>query len=131
MDDDVGIKIGLEVSSIVQQVKSATGTLTYQIGTRTASTVLRLHDGETQVLAGLISDEDRRNLNQIPGLGDIPILGKLFGDDADTSNKTEVVLLVTPHVVRALAQPPLRFEEFPGGTDAAIGAPPLVLDGSK
>ena len=131
LDDDVGIKIGLEVSSIVRQIQSTTGTLTYQIGTRTANTVLRLHDGETQVLAGLISDEDRRNVNQIPGIGDIPILGRLFGSHSDTKNKTEVVLLMTPHVVRSLARPALRFEEFPGGTDAAIGAPPLVLNGSK
>jgi len=131
LDDDVGINIKLEVSSIVRQIQSSTGTLTYQIGTRTASTVLRLHDGETQVLAGLISDEDRRNINQIPGIGDIPILGRLFGSHSDTKNKTEVVLLITPHVVRSLARPALRFEEFPGGTDASIGAPPLVLNGSK
>lgn len=131
LDDDVGINIKLEVSSIVRQIQSSTGTLTYQIGTRTASTVLRLHDGETQVLAGLISDEDRRNINQIPGIGDIPILGRLFGSHSDTKNKTEVVLLITPHVVRSLARPPLRFEEFPGGTDASIGAPPLVLNEPK
>lgn len=131
LEDDVGIKIGLEVSSIVRQVQSATGTLTYQIGTRTASTVLRLHDGETQVLAGLISDEDRKNVNQIPGLGDVPILGHLFGSHSDTANKTEVVLLITPRIVRTLAGPALRFEEFPGGTDAAIGAPPLTLNAPK
>ena len=87
LDDEVGIKIGLEVSSIVREVQSASGTLTYQVGTRTASTVLRLHDGETQVLAGLISDEDRRSVNQIPGLGDVPILGKLFGSHSDTSDQ--------------------------------------------
>jgi general secretion pathway protein D len=130
LEDDVGIKIGLEVSSIVREIKSATGTLTYQVGTRNAATTLRLKDGETQVLAGLISDEDRRSAVQIPGLGSIPVLGRLFGSNQDTRNKTEIVLLITPHVVRNLARPELRFEEFPGGTEAAAGAPPLLLQSS-
>lgn len=48
------------MSNIVREIKSTTGTLTYQVGTRNAATTLRLKDGETQVLAGLISDEDRK-----------------------------------------------------------------------
>jgi general secretion pathway protein D len=60
LDNDVGIKINLEVSSIVKEVTSSSGSLAYQIGTRDASTILRLKDGETQVLAGLINDNDRR-----------------------------------------------------------------------
>jgi general secretion pathway protein D len=127
LDDEVGIKMGLEVSSIVREIRSATGTLTYQVGTRNASTTLRLKDGETQMLAGLISDEDRKSVNQVPGLGGIPILGRLFGSHTDTTNKTEIVLLVTPRVVRNLARPEIRFEKFPGGTEAAIGAAPLLL----
>ena len=66
----MGIKVALEVSNIVREVRGTTsGTLTYQIGTRNAATVLRLRDGETQILAGLISDEDRRTANRVPGLG--------------------------------------------------------------
>ena len=61
LDNDVAIKVQLEVSNIVSQIKTQSGTIAYQIGTRTASTVLRLNDGETQVLAGLINDEDRRS----------------------------------------------------------------------
>jgi len=123
----VGIKVGLEVSSIVREIKSTAGTLTYQLGTRNASTSLRLRDGETQVLAGLISDEDRKTANQIPGLGDLPILGRLFGSHSDTTTKTEIVLLITPRIVRNVARPDLRMEEFASGTEAAIGVPPLVL----
>jgi len=127
LENDVGIKVGLEVSSIVQQVTTASGTVTYQIGTRNASTTLRLKDGETQVLAGLINDEDRRQANRVPGLGSLPILGRLFSSHNDTNNKTEVVLLITPRVVRNLARPEYQLEEFPSGTEAAIGAPPLLL----
>lgn len=127
LDDEVAIKMGLEVSSISREVRSTTGTLTYQVGTRNASTTLRLKDGETQMLAGLISDEDRKSVNQIPGLGSIPIVGRLFGSTADTTSKTEIVLLVTPRVVRNLARPEIRFEQFSGGTEASIGSAPLVL----
>jgi len=127
LEDEVAIKIGLEVSNIAREIRSSSGTLTYQIGTRNAATTLRLKDGETQVLAGLISDEDRKTANQIPGIGDLPVLGRLFGSHLDTQNKTEIVLLITPRVIRNLARPELRFEEFPSGTEAAIGAPPLYL----
>lgn len=130
LENEVGIRIGLEVSNIVREVRSATGTLTYQVGTRNASTALRLKDGETQVLAGLISDEDRKTINQVPGLGDLPVAGRLFGSHLDTSGKTEIVLLITPRVVRNLARPELRFEEFPSGTESAIGAPSLLLQTS-
>jgi general secretion pathway protein D len=58
-EDEVVMKVSLEVSNIVSQIQTKSGTLAYQIGTRTASTVLRLRDGENQVLAGLINDEDR------------------------------------------------------------------------
>src|SRR5205814_288709 len=93
---------------------------------------LRLKDGETQILAGLISDEDRKNANQIPGLGDLPLLGRLFGTHQDTRNKTEIVLLITPRVVRNLARPEPRMEEFASGTEAAIGAPaPFLQQGAS
>jgi general secretion pathway protein D len=127
LDDEVGIKVGLEVSNIAQQIRGASGNLTYQVGTRNAVTSLRLRDGETQILAGLISDEDRKSITQIPGFGDLPLAGRLFGNHQDTRNKTEIALLITPHVVRNLARPDLRFEEFPSGTESAIGAAPLLL----
>src|SRR5205823_11766737 len=76
LDDEVGIKVGLEVSNIVREVRGAcSNTLTYQVGTRNAATNLRLRDGETQVLAGLISDDDRRTADRVPGLGELPVLG--------------------------------------------------------
>jgi general secretion pathway protein D len=127
LEDDVGIKIGLEVSAITATVKSASGTTTYQIGTRNANTVLRLKDGETQALAGLIDDEDRRVADNVPGLGDLPVLGRLFSNHNNNNTKTEIVLLITPHIVRNIARPELRFEEFASGTESVIGAPPLVL----
>jgi general secretion pathway protein D len=124
LDDEVGIRIGLEVSNITREVKSlSSSTLTYQIGTRNATTVLRLRDGETQVLAGLISDEDRRTANRVPGMGDLPVLGRLFSATHDNIVKTEIVLLITPRLMRTLARPEARLVEFAAGTEASTGSP--------
>ncbi len=127
LDDDVGIKVGLEVSNIANQVRTGSGTIAYQVGTRNASTTLRLKDGETQVLAGLISDEDRRSAVGTPGISELPILGRLFSVSDDVVNKTEVVLLITPHVVRNVERPGVKLEEFRAGTEAEVGGPGLAL----
>lgn len=121
MRDDVQIKVGLEVSNIVREIRSNNGTLTYQIGTRNAGTTLRLKDGETQVLAGLISDEDRKSAAKIPGLGDLPLLGRLFSDHHDERNKTEIVLLITPRILRSDSTRQPALTEFRGGTENDIG----------
>ncbi|MGH8742074.1 MAG: secretin N-terminal domain-containing protein, partial [Burkholderiales bacterium] len=117
LENDVGIKVGLEVSNIGPEQKTASGTVAYQVGTRNANTTLRLKDGETQVLAGLINDEDRRSAGEVPGLSRLPVLGRLFQDKSDTVNKTEVVLLITPHVIRNIERPGVRTEEFNSGTE--------------
>ncbi len=126
LEDDVGIKVGLEVSNIVREVRSTgSNTLTYQIGTRNAATNLRLHDGETQVLAGLISDDERRAAERIPGLGELPVVGRLFSHTRDDSARTEIVLLITPRLIRTLARPGVGSVEFAAGTEASTGAPRL------
>lgn len=135
MRDDVQIKVDLEVSNIVKEIRSLGGTLTYQIGTRTANTILRLKDGETQVLAGLISEEERGSSSGIPGLANLPVLGHLFASKSDEKIKTEIVLLITPHILRnAQAQQP-AISEFRGGTENAIGggayAPSSVMAEQK
>ncbi|MFT7776387.1 secretin N-terminal domain-containing protein [Roseateles sp.] len=122
LDNDVVIKVGLEVSNLIRQVTGPGGTTAYEIGTRNTSTVLRLADGETQVLAGLINDEDRKSASGVPGLSRIPVLGRLFGTHSDTRNKTEVVLLITPRVVRNLAVPDASLTRLASGIDASPGA---------
>ncbi len=122
LDNDVIIKVGLEVSNLINQVTGPGGSTAFEIGTRQTATTLRLADGETQILAGLINDEDRRSATGIPGLSRMPVLGRLFGTQTDTRNKSEVVLLITPHVVRNLTLPDTANARLPSGTDASPGA---------
>ncbi|GJI88665.1 secretin and TonB N-terminal domain-containing protein [Duganella hordei] len=121
LDDEVAIKINLEVSSVVKEIVSKSGTQAYQIGTRSAATVLRLKDGETQVLAGLISDEDRTTANKVPGVGDLPMLSRLFGSQKDDSTRSEIVLSITPRILRSIRRPELTAAEFNSGTESDIG----------
>jgi len=125
LEDDVGIKVGLEVSNITNTIPQPGGGLVYQIGTRKTSTVLRLQDGETQILAGLINDQDQRNATRIPGLGDFPVLGRLFSSTSDTITKTEIVLLITPRLMRTIVRPDARTTEFAAGTEASSSGGPL------
>ncbi|HEX5373594.1 MAG TPA: secretin N-terminal domain-containing protein [Aquabacterium sp.] len=127
LDNEVIIKVALEVSSITGKVAGPQGSLAYQVGTRQATTSLRLRDGETQVLAGLISDEDSKNAAGLPWIHDLPVLGRLFGKTTDTRNKTEVVLLVTPRIVRNLSQAQLPSAAMPSGTEAQPGAAPFTM----
>ena len=127
LDDDVAIKVNLEVSSIVRELNSGP-TLAYQIGTRSANTVLRLKDGETQVLAGLINDEDRKTAQKFPGLGDLPVLGRLFSSHKNDAKKTEIVLSITPHLTRPNQRPDAKNIEFWSGTEESLRSKPLTLE---
>jgi general secretion pathway protein D len=135
LEDDVGIRVGLEVSNISQEITSGAGTVAYRVGTRNAATVLRLRDGETQVLAGLINDEDRRTATQVPGLARLPIIGRLFSSHNDNADKTEIVLLITPRVLRNIERPGADIERFNSGSAMEVGgagdagAPPVTQPG--
>lgn len=117
-DDEVGIKIALEVSTLGTPVRTAAGALAYQIGTRNASTWLRLRDGETQLLAGLISRDERSSANRIPGAGDLPVIGRLFSSTADNTQRTELVLAITPRILRNVQRPSASEAEVWIGTEA-------------
>jgi type IV pilus assembly protein PilQ len=69
------------------------------IGTRKVQSTLRVHDGETIVIAGLFSDVDSSTLTKIPFLADIPIVGEIFKNRQTSRTKDEVVFLITPHLV--------------------------------
>lgn len=124
---EVSIQVELEVSNIVKEIKSSTGLLTYQIGTRMASTALRLQDGETQMLAGLIRDDTRDSASHIPLLGKLPLVGRFFSNETNTSAKSEIVLLITPRITRGLATPAANTVEFSSGTQDRVTTRPLRL----
>jgi general secretion pathway protein D len=128
LDSDVAIKVNLEVSSLLKQIQTASGTIAYEIGTRNANTLLRLKDGETQILAGLIQDSDTHTANTIPGLGDIPLLGHLFGTRHSDREKDEIVLSITPRIIRMQPRPAADMTEFWYGSESRTRSRPYGSD---
>lgn len=118
-DDEVAIKIGLEVSSLGTATKTSAGSIAYQIGTRNANTLLRLRDGETQLLAGLISRDERSTSSRVPGLGDLPVLGRLFSSQLDDGKRSELLLAITPRVLRNVKRLNASEAEMWVGTEAS------------
>ena len=116
-DDAVSLALKIELSSISGKGFGDLPTF----GSRQISTVIRLKDGETNMLAGLIRDEERTSLATIPGLGDIPIIGRLFGYNRKETQETDIILTLTPRIVRVLNLSAEDLQAFKVGRDG--GAP--------
>jgi general secretion pathway protein D len=128
LDNEVSIKIGLEVSSLGNAVtNTATGSVVYTVQTRNTSTALRLRDGETQILAGLIEDKDTSTVDKVPALGQLPILGRLFSNDNGNKSKKEIILSITPHLMGNAKMPDAREMEYWSGTESTLHSNQLVL----
>jgi general secretion pathway protein D len=97
-DADVSLALKVLVSSITGTGFGGLPTF----GNREINTVIRLRDGETNLLAGLIRDDERRVAEGIPGLSDLPIVGRLFANNRRETLATDIVLTLTPHIVRVL-----------------------------
>ena len=97
-DDDVSLALKVVVTS---QLGTGFGGLP-TFGNREITTSIRLRDGETNLLAGLIRDDERTLMEGIPGLSDVPVVGRLFARNRRETTQTDVVLTLTPHIIRIL-----------------------------
>ena len=98
---EVSLKLTIEVSQISSYVTAADGSQQPIIGTRTITSSIRLKDGETNFLAGLIRKDISKTKNTIPFLGDLPLIGTLFTHNATDDKRTDLFLTITPHIIRA------------------------------
>ncbi len=111
-------KISLRVAPSVSQISSVGAVPAGIVGanfvvptfsTRKLDTTVELYDGQTIALAGLLQDDLREQVNKIPGLGDIPILGQLFRSTSYRQEKTDLLIAVTPHLVKPVKEGALKF----------------------
>ena len=91
-------------------------------GNREITTTIRLKDGETNMLAGLIRDEERTVLAGVPGLSDIPLIGRLFANNRRETQQTDIILTLTPHIVRVLELTEADLRPFRLGRGSAASA---------
>ncbi|MBA2674828.1 secretin N-terminal domain-containing protein [Ramlibacter sp.] len=127
-NNEIGIKVSLEVSNIAAEFTDAQGGRSYQIGTRNANTNLRLKDGETQILGGLITDQDRNTASKIPGLGHLPVVGRIFGNNDGSDTRSEIVLAITPRIVRNLPAHTPEARNIFSGTLNVLREKPILTE---
>lgn len=118
-DDAVSLAVRIEVSSISGKGFGDLPTF----GNRSINTVIRLKDGETNMLAGLIRDEERQTVHGIPGLSDIPVVGRIFAHNRKETQETDIILTLTPRIVRVLDLRPEDLLPFRVGRDSTA---PLI-----
>ena len=116
-NDEVSLALDVEISNI-----SGTGFGDLpQFGNRNIVTSIRLRDGETNILAGLIRDDEREVLEGVPGFNRIPVLGRLFGRNKTETQETDIILTLTPHVIRGIELDENDLLPFTVGRDDASG----------
>ncbi|MFZ3208053.1 MAG: secretin N-terminal domain-containing protein [Geobacteraceae bacterium] len=120
LSNDVSIKLSLEVSSILSRETvggADSSTTVVTIGTRNLDTVLNLKDGETSIIGGLIQDNKNNSKKKVYLLGDIPIIGALFSGHENSADKTELLLAITPRIVRGITMPESDVAAFWSGKE--------------
>jgi pilus assembly protein CpaC len=135
----INLRVTPEVSELstegvaIQAVNVAGRTIAPLITRRRASTTVQLHDGQTFIIGGLIRNNAGADIRAFPVLGEIPVLGALFRSTAWQTNKSELLFVVTPRLVKPIVGPvrlptdsyvePNRFELFLGGRMEGAGPP--------
>jgi len=111
--ETITIKVEPEVSALDYSMLTASGgTAVPGITTRRGQSTLQLKDGQTFAMAGLLKEETRSAVNKIPFLGDLPVLGTLFTSKEFQTSESELVIIVSPRLVRALN--PHEVVQLPG-----------------
>jgi general secretion pathway protein D len=113
-NDEVTLALKVEVSSISGTGYGGLPTF----GNRSITTEIRLRDGETNMLAGLIRDDERRVLSGVPGLSDLPLVGRLFAYNKKETQQTDILLTLTPHIIRVLDLDEADLRPFTVGREA-------------
>jgi general secretion pathway protein D len=130
---------------VTQEASELQGFTTFQaplVSQRQAQTTITVRDGETVILGGIIREQDDKTINKVPVLGDLPVLGNLFRSRGVTKAKTELMVFLTPRIVRNADQAAIMTQEqrrqihvqippspgpIPGGPEEGM----LVLPGAE
>jgi general secretion pathway protein D len=133
VDGEIELQLQLETSTQLG-TRTIGGIELPVFGTRNVNNVVRLRDGETNLVGGLIQSEERRGVTGIPGLTDVPLLNKIFAGNTDLSSSNDVVFSVTPHIIRAPRVTEIDLAPLPMGTEQQIRVPgnrPFIFDAAR
>ncbi len=125
LNGEVTVELNFEISAIGAPIigLGANAAATPPVNTRNLDTFIKVKNGETRLLGGLLQTTDSSANSRIPGLSDIPILGRLFVSGDQQQQRTDVLISLTPRLVKVLDRPEADVELFPSGTADSFGAP--------
>lgn len=129
VDNNISMDVKFNLSTVGSAERSKDGVAYYRTNNREANTVLSSQSGETQMLAGLIKQDDKEDNAGLPYLSELPGLGRLFGSKGKDSERTEVILLITPMIERNLDLPGNHISTINMGTDDSQGDSGFQLRG--
>jgi type II secretory pathway component GspD/PulD (secretin) len=131
LEGDILLDLNVESSSRGSDVNVA-GTNYPSFGSRKVGTRLRLRDGESNLLAGLLREDERKSLNGFPGAINVPILRQLFSNNDQTVGQTDIVMLLTPHILRApeITEADLKPIYIGSQGNLSLGGPPPLIGGT-
>lgn len=121
VDNTISMDVKFNLSTIGGAEHSKDGVAYYRTNNREAATILSSQNGETQVLAGLIKESDTDESTGLPGLSSLPLVGKFFGSDDTSKERTEVVLLITPTIERNIDLPGTHINTIEMGSEDSQG----------
>ena len=133
VDGEIELQLSLETSTQLD-TRIIAGIELPVFGTRSVTSTVRLRDGETNLIGGLIQQADLETVAGLPGLTDAPLLSKLFADNDRESQYNDVVFSVTPHIVRAPRVTEVDMAPLPMGTEQVIQVPgtrPRIFDSAE
>jgi general secretion pathway protein D len=119
MFNQVSLKLVIEISALGSNVGTVNDPQ-YSIKTRTTESVLTINDNDSVIIAGLIEDEDRTTVQKIPMFGDIPVMGRLFSSKSSDIIKTDILMSITPIIIRSQDIPEQNISEFWSGNEKEV-----------
>ncbi len=123
LDNEVTVELNFEISSIGELVG---GDLLPSINTRTLNTFIKAQDGQSRLLGGLIQDEARKTTQYSPVLGSLPIIGRLFRDEREEKVRRDIIISLTPRIVKRIEAPTPGAATFWAGTGQSFEAGPMA-----
>lgn len=128
LEGDILLDLNLE-SSTQKADQIIAGTNYPTFGSRKVGTRLRLRDGESNLLAGLLREDERKSLTGFPGAIHVPVLKQLFSNNDQVISQTDIVMLLTPHIIRApeISESDLRPVYIGSQGTLGIGGPPPLI----
>ncbi|MBI5167312.1 MAG: tetratricopeptide repeat protein [candidate division NC10 bacterium] len=124
LDREITVDLNFEISSV--GVEAIPGQPV--INTRNIDTFIKLKDGETRLLGGLIQDDTTKTVKKFPFLSDLPVLGRLFTNIKDTRIQRDIIISLTPRLVKTIERPESGIESFWSGTgEAFTPEPPIAI----